>query len=115
MVSGDGSLDGVVDLERYPLHDMDGPAGRDLIADYAARLAVDGACVLPGFVAPRALDDVVTEAGGEFQYAPDIRSPDNENYDAVRRLVDGDSGDYITLARRTAISVFSRAATTCTG
>lgn len=61
MVSGDGSLDGLVDLERYPLHDLDGAAGRELIAAYSARLAADGACVLPGFVAPRALDDMVTE------------------------------------------------------
>jgi hypothetical protein len=55
------SLDGLIDLGRYPLHDLDGPAGRDLVADHAARLAADGAIVLPGFIAPEALEAMVAE------------------------------------------------------
>jgi len=30
------------------------------------------------------------ERGGSFQYAPNIRTPKNENYDAVAKLLDGD-------------------------
>lgn len=37
------------------------------------------------------------EAGGEFQFAPGIHSPDSEDYDAVQHLVDGDSTDFVTL------------------
>lgn len=29
------------------------------------------------------------EAGGEFEYCPDVRSPDAENFDAVRAVLDG--------------------------
>lgn len=57
------SLDGLVDLDHYPLHDLDGPAGRDLVADFSAQLAVDGAIVLPGFIVSKALDAIVTEIG----------------------------------------------------
>ena len=30
------------------------------------------------------------ESGGEFEYAPDLRSPQDERYDAVGRVLDGD-------------------------
>jgi hypothetical protein len=32
------------------------------------------------------------ERGGEFEYAPNIRSEEDENYDGVRRMLDGDPG-----------------------
>jgi len=37
------------------------------------------------------------EAGGDFEYAPNIRSAGAENYDRVRRLLDGDRSDVVRL------------------
>jgi hypothetical protein len=39
------------------------------------------------------------EAGGEFEYVPLIRSPENENFDAVKRVLDGDRSKVIQLAQ----------------
>ena len=38
------------------------------------------------------------EDGGEFQYAPGLRNPEDENLDGVQRLLDGDHGGLRTLA-----------------
>ncbi len=217
------SLDGLVDLEHYPIHDLDSGAGCALIAEYSTRLASDGAIVLPGFITPPALGEMIAEvralapmayagqkqepiyygmsgrgfpvghprrallarnlsqlsfdlladgsclrqvylhpdlhrffatvrdsgpiypmacpvqgvsvagmaegsnlqwhfdpsnffvsiliqapeAGGEFQYAPDIRVPDDENYDEVQCLVDGSSTGYVTLPQASGdLSIF---------
>jgi hypothetical protein len=38
-----------------------------------------------------------SEAGGEFEYVPLIRSADNENYAAVKRVLDGDRNGVVQL------------------
>jgi hypothetical protein len=38
------------------------------------------------------------QAGGDFEYVPMIRNADNENYDRVRRLLDGDRDEVVRLA-----------------
>src|SRR5690242_15840389 len=48
-----------VDLERYPIDDLDGPAGRDLVARCRAAMAELGACDLPGFLRPQAVAQIV--------------------------------------------------------
>src|SRR6478672_13259697 len=50
-----------VDLERYPIDDLDGPAGRALVARCRAELAAVGACDLPGFLERRAIEQIVAE------------------------------------------------------
>jgi len=40
------------------------------------------------------------EDGGLFEYAPDIRTADDERYDAVQEVLDGDRGRVRTLALR---------------
>lgn len=42
----------IVDIERYPLHDLSAAPGQALLADARARLAAEGVLTLPGFVAP---------------------------------------------------------------
>lgn len=37
------------------------------------------------------------EAGGEFEYVPLVRSLENENYDAVKRILDGDRTGVVQL------------------
>ncbi|MDN3520198.1 HalD/BesD family halogenase [Halomonas ramblicola] len=51
----DASLQGLIDLERYPIHDPQGEAGCRLIADCRRQLEADGCVVLERFVPEAAL------------------------------------------------------------
>ncbi|MCS4504343.1 hypothetical protein KBTX_01871 [wastewater metagenome] len=48
-------IDAIIDLERHPIHDLDGEAGQALIERCRAQLADDGCVVLKGFIRPEAL------------------------------------------------------------
>lgn len=48
------------------------------------------------------------EQGGEFEYVPLIRSAEDENYDAVRRVLDGDSNRVVRLAQEPGMLVLFR-------
>lgn len=52
----------VVDLDRYPIHDLDGPAGRELVSRCREQLTAEGACTLPGFIRPEAVAEMVALA-----------------------------------------------------
>lgn len=45
----------VVDLDRYPIHDLDSDRGRAFMQDCKNALAEDGACCLPGFITDAAI------------------------------------------------------------
>ncbi len=45
----------VVDLDRYPIHELDGDRGRTLVAECRRTLADTGVCNLHGFVTPEAV------------------------------------------------------------
>ncbi|APE32361.1 hypothetical protein BOX17_16180 [Halomonas aestuarii] len=51
----DTSLHGLIDLERYPIHHLEGDRGRELIAECRQQLGLDGCVVLKGFVPDEAL------------------------------------------------------------
>ena len=53
----------VIDLERYPIHDLASTSGRELVARCRGDLADHGAAVLHGFVTPAAVAAMVTVAG----------------------------------------------------
>ncbi|MFY0407109.1 HalD/BesD family halogenase [Solicola sp. PLA-1-18] len=53
---------GVIDLDRYPIDDLDSPRGKELLAFCHAALAFEGACQLPGFFRPEAVAALVDEA-----------------------------------------------------
>lgn len=53
----------VVDLDTYPIHDLDSERGRSLVAHCREMLAADGVCTLPGFLAPDAVAEMVSIAG----------------------------------------------------
>ena len=59
---GHEAAEGLIDLDRYPIADLDSPAAREVIAQGRAQLARDGLCLFPGFVAPQALAAMVLEA-----------------------------------------------------
>lgn len=51
-----------IDLDRYPIDDLQGPRGRALIADIKHNMAERVICALPGFLRPEALARMVAEA-----------------------------------------------------
>ncbi len=60
-------LDGVIDLARYQISDLTAPTGAALIDKCRLDLVAQGACSLPGFVAPEAVDRTV-EAGDQLAH-----------------------------------------------
>jgi hypothetical protein len=52
----------LVDRERYPIGELDEPAGRALVERCRAQLAETGACELPGFLTADAVDALAAEA-----------------------------------------------------
>ena len=61
----------VVDLDRYPIHDLDSAAGQAFLADCRAQLAEKGVCSLPGFIRPDAVAAMVAVA---TEHAADAHS-----------------------------------------
>jgi len=55
-------LAAIVDADRYPLDDLESPAGRALVERCRAELVEAGACELPGFLRPEAVRRAVAEA-----------------------------------------------------
>src|SRR5450631_2284654 len=53
----------VIDLTRYPIHDLKGAEGRALIRRCREDLADHGACVLPGFISHDAVRAMIDCAG----------------------------------------------------
>src|SRR6185437_6747577 len=52
----------LVDLDRYPIDDLDSPRGRSLIEGIRRAMADTVLCALPGFLRPAALSRMVSEA-----------------------------------------------------
>jgi hypothetical protein len=52
----------LVDLERYPIEDLDSPEGRALVADLQAHLHETGVAQLPGFVRPEVIRQIADDA-----------------------------------------------------
>jgi hypothetical protein len=57
---GTRMIDGV-DLDRYPINDLEGEAGRALVERCRADLARQGACDLPGFLTADAVQRIVAD------------------------------------------------------
>jgi hypothetical protein len=51
----------LVDLDRYPVTDLDSPAARAVVAEHQAALRERGVSVLPGFVRAGAVEAMVAE------------------------------------------------------
>jgi hypothetical protein len=59
----------LVDLDRYPLNNLDSEAGTQLVADTRASLESIGSCSLPGFVRASVISDMAAEASSLEQLA----------------------------------------------
>ena len=84
----------LVDLERWPIHALDAPAGQQMLADCRRQLADDGVCSLPGFLQPDQVaesvhlgDDLADLAWHANQthnvYFTDLHDPDANGLDVT--------------------------------
>lgn len=83
-------VDGVVDLERYPVTALDSPKARAVIDEHAAALRDRGVSVLPGFVTPAAIAAMVDQSDAvapaahhqDVQGTPYLELPDESAWPA---------------------------------
>ncbi|MEO7131179.1 MAG: hypothetical protein ABIZ07_07370 [Dermatophilaceae bacterium] len=59
----------VVDLDVYPIHDLDSHAGKALVQGCRQQLAATGVCTLAGFIRPEAVAAMVTVANEQTDQA----------------------------------------------
>ena len=91
------TYDDVVDLDRYPLHDLESDQGQQLVAEARAALAERGIAQLPGFVRPEAVSATLQlreqlkdrEWGSESTHTVYFTTPDESVSDdhPLRRTV----------------------------
>jgi len=55
------ALEAIVDLDRYPIHRLDSPIRRELVAETRAQMDAVGCCRISDFVRPEAVADMLTE------------------------------------------------------
>ena len=65
-MSAVASIDAIVDVERYPLADLDDVRTRQVVADARASLAQRGVAALPGFLRPEAIAAIVGEVAAKL-------------------------------------------------
>ena len=53
----------MVDLDRYPIEDLERPAGAEFASQCRQDYLETGLCMLHGFIRPDALDTLAAEAG----------------------------------------------------
>ncbi|MDH3689593.1 MAG: hypothetical protein OEU36_08980 [Gammaproteobacteria bacterium] len=56
------TIEKIFDLERYPIHDLSGRAGDELLQRCRQDIQKSGVCLLPGFLTPKAIDAIAVEA-----------------------------------------------------
>jgi hypothetical protein len=99
----------VVDLDAYPIHDLDSEAGTTLVTDCRRQLAETVVCSLPVLIRPDAVDEMVRVAGRladkawksdqthtvYFEEVDDTVAPDHPRAHVVRSSKNGIAYDYI--------------------
>lgn len=80
-------IHGIVDLDRFPIHDPDAPAYRELVGYCRDELAEDGCCSVGTFLRPEAITRISAEAEtlAPQAYRTSVRhnpyfSPDDESF-----------------------------------
>lgn len=56
------SVFNMIDLDRYPIHDLSSPQGKALIANCHQQLAETGACILPGFIKEKHIEMMAAQS-----------------------------------------------------
>jgi hypothetical protein len=89
-----------IDLGRYPIDDLDGPAGRALLSGCREELRVLGACELEGFLRPDAVTAAVRSVAALQPLA--FRTETTHNLEFSGREADLDADDPLRIQVRSA-------------
>jgi hypothetical protein len=65
-----GPLEGLIDLDRYPLHQPGSPAWKELVLDVRGQLDEEGSACLGGFLTSEALRNAAAEVDAIAQHVP---------------------------------------------
>lgn len=65
-----GPLEGLIDLDRYPLDQPGSPAWKELVRDVQRQLADEGSACLAGFLTSGALSDAAAEIAAIAEHVP---------------------------------------------
>ena len=71
----------LIDLDRYPIDQLESSAGRDLIEICHNNLATQAIALLPGFIRPNAIFEMAEEAQGLVNQAHRYDQPRSAFYD----------------------------------
>ena len=99
------SLADAIDIERYPIQDLEGPAGRALVERCRSELAELGACGLPGFVRRDAAERIVDEVDDIRAQA--FRTETTHNIEFSGREAELDPDDPLAIQVRSAKSLIA--------
>ena len=94
-----------IDLDRYPIHDLGSPGGRDLIERCRADLAEAGACDLEGFLTDEAVARIVGELA--TWNATPFRTETTHNIEFSGREEELDPDDPLRIQVRSAKSLIA--------
>ena len=89
----------LIDLDRYPIHELDSNAGRDLVSKCQQSLADTAGALLPDFVRPDALSRIATEAEQLVEVSHRYDRP-REAFLGHPRYGDGDLDEFGDLKKR---------------
>jgi hypothetical protein len=99
-MSAPATLAHAIDLERYPIDDLDGSAGRALVASCREQLRTLGACELEAFLRPEAVAAAVRSVAGLEPLA--FRTETTHNLEFSGREADLDVDDPLRIQVRSA-------------
>jgi len=104
-MSAPAALADAIDLERYPIDDLDGPAAGTLLARCREQLGRLGACELEGFLRADAVTDAVRSVEGLQPLA--FRTETTHNLEFSGREADLDPDDPLRIQVRSAKSLLA--------
>jgi hypothetical protein len=87
-----GPLDGLIDLDRYPLDQPGSPAWKKLVLDVRGQLDENGSACLAGFLTSEALGNAATEVAAIARHVP-IREHSGSVYARTDLEAELDAGD----------------------
>jgi 2-oxoglutarate-Fe(II)-dependent oxygenase superfamily protein len=100
MMPPPSTLAHAIDLGRYPIDDLDGPAGRALLSGCREELRALGACELEGFLRPEAVTAAVRSVAALQPLA--FRTETTHNLEFSGREADLDADDPLRIQVRSA-------------
>ncbi|WP_374455984.1 hypothetical protein [Nocardioides sp.] len=94
----------VIDLDRYPIHELDSERGKALVAFCRASLDFEGACQLPGFIKPAAVTALVDEALAKQEQAWRTDDKHNVYFEKVEDAATGSTKSLLQHTSKSAVA-----------